>query len=119
MVYCTCDMILYEMCVLFFKMAAELKTWDANCEDLLCDSVLGHYCCGNLCPYHANAQVWQEIIDNLNARMGKAFTMRRVITRWKCIRQTYRRAMGIRTRSLWPNVSPVASPDRLSDDPPQ
>ena len=104
-------MIVYEMCVLFFKMAAELRTWDANCEDLLCDSILGNYVCGNLRPYHANAHVWEEITNNLNARMGKAFTMRRVITRWKCIRQTYRRAMGIRTRSLWPNVSPVASLD--------
>ena len=51
------DMIVYEMCVLFFKMAAELITWDANCEDVLCDSVLGHYVCGNLCPYYANAPV--------------------------------------------------------------
>ena len=104
-------MIVYEMCVLFFKMAVELRTWDATCEDLLCDSILGNYVCGNLRPYHANAHVWEESTNNLNARMGKAFTMRRVITRWKCIRQTYRRAMGIRTRSLRPNVSLVASLD--------
>ena len=78
-------MIAYEMCVLFFKMVVELITWDANCEDLLCDSILGHYCCGNLRPYHANAHVWEEIINNLNARMGNAFIVRRVITRWKYI----------------------------------
>ena len=33
---------MYEMCVLFFKMAGDLRTWDANCEDLLCHSILGH-----------------------------------------------------------------------------
>nr|POE52709.1 hypothetical protein CFP56_17662 [Quercus suber] len=55
-------------------MATELITWDANCEDVLCDSILGHYVCENLRPYHANAQVWEEIIENLNAYMGKAFT---------------------------------------------
>ena len=104
-------MIVYEMCVLFFKMVVELITWDANCEDLLCDSILGQYCCGNLRPYHANAQVWEEITDNLNARLGKAFTVRRVTRRWKCIQQNYRRAMGVRTISFRPNVSPMASPN--------
>ena len=84
--FCTCDMIVYEMCVLFFKMFAELRTWDANCEDMLCDSILGHYVCGKLHPYHANVHVWEEITNNLNARMGKAFTMRQVITSWKRIR---------------------------------
>ena len=112
-------MIVYEMCVLFFKMVVELKTWDANCEDLLCDSVLGHYCCGNLRRYHANAPVWEEITDYINARLGKAFTVRQVTRRWKCIHQNYRSAMGGRTRSLRPNDSLMASPNRLSDDPPQ
>nr|POE78205.1 hypothetical protein CFP56_62004 [Quercus suber] len=100
-------------------MAAEFITWDANCEDVLCDSVLGHYVCGNLHRCHANAQVWEEITDNLNACIGKAFTVRRVIRRWKRNQQNYRRAMVGRNRSLRPNVSPVASPDRLSDDLPQ
>nr|POE86135.1 hypothetical protein CFP56_07242 [Quercus suber] len=54
-------------------MATKLITWDGNCEDMLCDFVLGHYVCGNLRPYHANAQVWGEVIDNLNACMGNAF----------------------------------------------
>ena len=112
-------MIVYEMCVLFFKMAAELITWDANCKDVLCDSVLGHYVCGNLRPYHGNAPVWEEITYNLNARMGKTFTVRRVIRRWKRIHKNYRKAMKVRTKSLRPNVSPVASLDQLFDDPPQ
>nr|POF21432.1 hypothetical protein CFP56_18475 [Quercus suber] len=51
--------------------------------------------------------------------MGKAFIVRRVIRRWKRIQQNYRRAMVGRTKFLRPNVSPMASPDRLSDDPPQ
>ena len=112
-------MIVYEMCVLFFKMATDLRTWDANCEDLLCDSVLGHLVCGNLRRYHANAHVWEEITNFINARLGKAFTVRRVMRRWKHTRRNYQRSMGVRTRALGPNVSPVSSPDRLSNDPPQ
>nr|POE95071.1 hypothetical protein CFP56_15134 [Quercus suber] len=34
-------------------MTVELITWDANCEDVLYDSVLGHYVCGNLHRCHA------------------------------------------------------------------
>ena len=112
-------MIVYEMCVLFFKMAAKLRTWDANYEDLLCDSILGHFVCGNLRPYHANVHVWEEITNYLNARLGKAFTVRWIMRRWKHIRWNYQRAMGVHTRALRPNVSPVASPDQLSNDPPQ
>ena len=107
------------VCEMFFKMAAELKTWDANCEDVLCDSILGHYVCGNFRRFRANAPVWEEITDNLNARMGKAFTVRRVLRRWKRIRSNYRSSMGVRTRSLRYEESPVSSPDRLGDDPPQ
>ncbi|KAK7857095.1 hypothetical protein CFP56_019784 [Quercus suber] len=61
-------------------MATKLITWDGNCEDMLCDFVLGHYVCGNLRPYHANAQVWGEVIDNLNACMGNAFIVRRIFS---------------------------------------
>ena len=74
------------VCEMFFKMDAELITWDANCEDVLCDSILGHYVCGNFRRFRANAPVWEEITDNLNAHMGKAFTVRRVLRRWKRIR---------------------------------
>ena len=111
-------MIVYEMCVLFFKMAADLRTWDANCEDLLCHSILGHLVCWNLCLNHDNAHVWEEITNFINACLGKAFTVRRVIRRWKRTRRNYRSSMGVRTMALRPNDSPVTSPDRLSDDPP-
>ena len=74
-------MIVYEMCVLFFKMAADLRTWDANCEDLLCDSILGHLVFRNLRPNHDNAHMREEITNFINARLGKAFTVRRVMRR--------------------------------------
>ena len=96
---------------MFFKMAAELITWDANCEDVLCDSILGHYLCGNFRRFRANAPVWEEITDNLNACMGKAFTVRRVLRRWKHISIDYRKAMGVRTMSLRYEDSLVSSPD--------
>ena len=103
---------------MFFKMAAELITWDANCEDVLCDSILGHYVCGNLRCFHAYALVWEEITNNLNAHMGKAFTVRRVLRRWKHIHTNYHRAMEVRTMSLRYKDSLVSSPDQLADDPP-
>ena len=117
--YCTCDIIVYEMYVLFFKMAADLRTWDANCETALCDSVVGHIVCGNMRRYRANEHVWEEITNFINARLGKAFTVRRIRRMWKHTRRNYKRLMVDRTRALGPNVSPVSCLDRLSDDPPQ
>ena len=112
-------MIMYEMCVLFFKMAADLRTWDANCEDLLCHSILGHLVCRNLRLYHDNPHVWEEITNFINASLGKAFSVRRVMRQWKRTRRNYHSSMGVRTMALRRNHSPVSSPDRLSDDPPQ
>ena len=104
-------MIVYEMCVLFFNMAADLRTWDANCEDLLCDSILGHLVCRNLLPNHDNVHVWEEITNFINARLGKAFTVRRVMRRWKRTRRNYQSSMGVCTMAVQPNDSPVVSPD--------
>ena len=104
------------MCVLFFKMAADLRTWDANYEDLLCHSIFGHLVCRNLRLYHDNPHVWEKIRNFINARLGKAFTVRRVIRRWKQTQRNYRSSMGVCTMALRRNDSPVTSPDRLSDD---
>ena len=57
-------MIVYETCVLFFKMVADLRTWNDNCVD---------------------DQVWEHITSTLNARTGKAFTKRGVIRKFKAI----------------------------------
>ena len=100
-------------------MVADLRTWDANCENALCDSVLGHLVCGNMRHYHANEHVWEEITNFINARLGKAFTVRPIMRMWKHTRRNYKRLMVDRTRALGPNVSPVSSLDRLSDDSPQ
>ena len=69
-------MIVYEMCVLFFKMAADLRTWDDNCVDELCNLVFSHYLLGTMVRYSANDQVWEHITSTFNARTGKAFTKR-------------------------------------------
>ena len=78
-------MIVYEMCVLFFKMAADLRTWDDNCVDELCNLVFSHYLLGTMVRYSANDQVWEHITGTLNARTGKAFTKRGVIRKFKAI----------------------------------
>ena len=36
-----CNIIVYEMCVLVFKMTADLRKWDDNCVDELCDLIFG------------------------------------------------------------------------------
>ena len=111
-------MIVYEMCVLFFKMAADLRTWDASCEDLFCHSILGHLVCRNLRLYHDNPHVWEEITKFINACFGKAFSVRWVMRQWKRTRRNYQSLMGVRTMALRCNDSHVTSLDRLSDDPP-
>ena len=41
-------MIVDEMCVLFFKMVADLRMWDDNCVDKLCNLVSLHYLLGTM-----------------------------------------------------------------------
>ena len=88
-------MIVYEMCVLFFKMAADLRTQDANCEALLCHSILGYLVCRNVHLYHDNPHVWEEITNFINAHLGKAFSVRRVMRQWKRTRRNYQSSMGL------------------------
>ena len=87
-------MIVDEMSVLFFKMAADLRMWDDNCVDKLCNLVSSHYLLGTMVRYSANDQVWEHITGTLNAHTRKAFAKRGVIRKFKAIRQRYRKAMG-------------------------
>ena len=104
-------MIAYEMCVLFFKMAVDLKRWDDNCVDGLCDLVFGQFFLGNVYHHAANDHVWEEITHTLNARIVKAFTKRQVIRKFASLRWWYRTVMGVRKYGHFGNVHLVPSPD--------
>ena len=112
-------MIVYEMCVLFFKMAVDLRMWDDNCVDELCNLVFSHYLLRTMVRYSANDQVWEHITSTLNACIGKAFTKREMIRKFKSIGQRCCTAMGAPRYGHWGYVPPVASPDQLFDDPSQ
>ena len=75
-------MIAYEMCVLFFKMAMDLRRWDDDCVDELCNLVFGQFLLGNMYRHATNDHVWEEITHTLNAWTGKAFTKRQVIRKF-------------------------------------
>ncbi|KAK7842604.1 hypothetical protein CFP56_013548, partial [Quercus suber] len=57
-------------------MAADLRRWDDDCVDELCDLVFGQFLLGNMYRHATNDYVWEEITHTLNAWTGKAFTKR-------------------------------------------
>ena len=114
-----CNIIVYEMCVLVFKMAADLRKWDDNCVDELCDLVFGQFLLGNNYRHAANDHVWEEITHTLNARIGKAFSKRQMIRKFAYLRRWYRTVTSVRRYGHFGNVYPVPSSNRLFHDPPQ
>ena len=82
-------MIVYEMCVLFFKMVADLRTWDENCVDKLCNLLFSHYLLGTMVRCSANDEVWEHITGTLNSHIGKAFMKRGVIRKFKAIERSF------------------------------
>nr|POF27142.1 hypothetical protein CFP56_08517 [Quercus suber] len=64
------------------KMAADLRRWDDDCVDELCDLVFGQFLLGNMYRHATNDYVWEEITHTLNAWTGKAFTKRQVIRKF-------------------------------------
>ena len=62
------------MCVLLFKMAADLRRQDEDCVDELCALVFGQFLLGNMYHHSANEHVWKVITHILNTRTEKAFS---------------------------------------------
>nr|POE50642.1 hypothetical protein CFP56_00100 [Quercus suber] len=57
-------------------MAGDLRRWDDDCVDELCDIVFGQWMLGNFAAGLPREPLWDVIIDTLNARTGKDFHKR-------------------------------------------
>nr|POF05002.1 hypothetical protein CFP56_65769 [Quercus suber] len=99
-------------------MAVDLRRWDDDYVDELCDLVFGKFLLGIMYRHAANDHVWEEITHTLNAWTGKAFTKRQVIRRFASLRRWYCTVMRVHRYGNLGNVPPVPSPGRLFDDPP-
>ena len=55
------------------EMAGDLRTWDDDCVDELCDIVFGEFLLGNFVQGVPHDLVWDVITQTLNSRIGKDF----------------------------------------------
>ena len=92
-------------------MAGDLRTWDDDCVDELCDIVFGEFLLGNFAPGVPCDPVWDVITQTLNACIGKDFRKRQVVN-WFCLQNWYYKVRGVhgyaRSRCGYP-VGPANS----------
>ena len=62
------------------KMARDLRTWDEDCVDELCDIVFGEFLLGNFAQGVPRDPVWDVITHILKARTGRIFAKGRLWT---------------------------------------
>ena len=62
------------------KMAGDLRTWDDDYVDELCDIVFGEFLVGNFAQGVPRDLVWDVITQTLNARTRKDFRRRQVMS---------------------------------------
>ena len=62
------------------KMASDLRTWDDDYVDELCDIVFGEFLVGNFAQGVPRDLVWDVITQTLNARTRKDFRRRQVMS---------------------------------------
>ncbi|KAL0005228.1 hypothetical protein SO802_012789 [Lithocarpus litseifolius] len=77
------------------KMAGDLRTWDDDCVDELCDIVFGEFLLGNFPQGVPRDPMWDVITQTLNARIGTDFHRRQVVNRFCCLQRRYCRAKGV------------------------
>ena len=89
-------------------MARDLRKWDDDCVDELCDTVFGQFLLGNFAVRLPHEPLWDVNINTLNARTGKDFRKRQVISRFSMVRREYYRANEVHygPRCGWPVVGP-------------
>nr|POE72695.1 hypothetical protein CFP56_18694 [Quercus suber]POE72697.1 hypothetical protein CFP56_18696 [Quercus suber] len=100
-------------------MAANLRRWDEDGVDELCDLVFGQFMLGNLYQHSTNDHVWEVITHTLNTRTRKAFSKRQVIRKFASLRRWYRAVISVRRYGHFGHVELVPSPDRLFPDLPR
>ena len=89
-------------------MARDLRRWDDDCVDELCDIVFGQFLLGNFAAGPPREPLWDVITNTLNAQIGKDFCKWQVMLRFMLVRKEYCRTNGVRygPRCGWPLVSP-------------
>ncbi|KAK9997935.1 hypothetical protein SO802_017538 [Lithocarpus litseifolius] len=89
-------------------MAEDLRRWDSDCFDELCDIVFGQFLLGNFATGLPREPLWDVITKTLNARTRKDFCKRQVVHRFTILRREYCRANEVRygPRHGWPVVAP-------------
>ena len=57
-------------------MARDLRRWDDDCVNELCDIVFSQFLLGNFAARLPREPLWDVITNTLNARIGKDFCKR-------------------------------------------
>nr|POF27395.1 hypothetical protein CFP56_14509 [Quercus suber] len=70
-------------------VAGDLRRWDDECVEELCDIVIGQWMLGNFAIGVPREPLWDVITNTLNARTGKDFRKRQVMRQFKTIRREY------------------------------
>ena len=89
-------------------MAGDLRTWNEDCIDELCDIFFSQFLLGNFVAGLPYEPLWDVITNTLNAWTGKDFRKRQFMRRFMHVRKEYCRANGVRygPRHGWPLVGP-------------
>nr|POE58620.1 hypothetical protein CFP56_50209 [Quercus suber]POE58622.1 hypothetical protein CFP56_50211 [Quercus suber] len=87
-------------------MAEDLRRWNDDCVDELCDIVFGQWMLGNFAAGLPREPLWDVITDTLNAWTGKDFCKRQVMRRFMHVQRDYCWANGVcyGPRHGWPVV---------------
>nr|POF12358.1 hypothetical protein CFP56_68830 [Quercus suber] len=72
------------------KMAGDLRTWDDDCVDELCDIVFGEFLLGNFAQGLPHDLVWDVITQTLNSHTGKDFRKRQVVNWFRRLQRLLR-----------------------------
>ena len=97
------------------KMVGDLRTWDDDCVDELCDIVFGEFLLGNFVQGVPCDLVWDVITQTLNARIGKDFYMRQVVNRFCRLQRWYCGVRGVHRYARFGRGYSVGPAD-LGDD---
>ena len=76
-------------------MAGDLRKWDDDCVDELCDIVFGEFLLVNFVQGVPRDPVWDVITQTLNTRIGKDFYRRQVVNWFRRFQRWYCGAKGV------------------------
>ena len=90
-------------------MAGDLRTWNEDCIDELCDIFFSQFLPGNFVAGLPYEPLWDVITNTLNPWTGKDFRKRQFMRRFMHVRKEYCRANRVRYGPR--HGRPVVGPD--------